>query len=956
MPIPSIQLTEQTTCWSCGNALPEQDGFCLACLWKEIVTVVDHEDATQGDAFKPAGPVPGHELLRELARGGMGVVYLARQKNPLRDVAVKMLLPWQMDAPTLRARFQLEAEALSLLDHPAILPLYQVGSADGVPWFSMKLVTGGTLTSRRASYAGHWREIAMLVATLADAVAFAHERGVLHRDLKPSNVLFDESGRPYLADFGLAKLLDQVAGHELTQSASLMGTPQYLAPEVAESGAAVATTASDIYGLGALLYELLAQRPPFSAQTLTELLRMVRQDLPPPINGKTTVTHRTLVPRDLEVITRKCLSKAPATRYASAHDLAADLRAWLDGQPISAQPTTVLMRLKAWSRRRPALAASIAVLVLSGIAASGAQWRALQETRGEQREAEALVAFLNGELTDKLAETGRLDLASGIHSKLAQWYETHPGRNEPEFLYERARFLYNRARAQHYVGKWEEATASLQEAITLAEPLTSTSAKRLVADSWQMLGTDVYPLRNLPLEARQARDKAGAKLLALMTEFPGQVSWRLQLANLHFESAYNAIEENESDEAKNELCMLEAVLVPLRIPNPKPEWRAQFSQLDYGRGMLAAHDHRDEDAVNFLRKRRESVMALAHEQPLEPRWQEEWAIANSRLADMLIKKADTRDEAIEAWRSATLITKRLVAADPVNAKLLRTLIRVEVALGKNLADTHPEEATTLLAEAANLTATRLQNPKDPSGWLVDASDAFQRYTRHLQAQGKAEEARVWWEQLLQNITNQFNGSYVQVRVAYQVLLEACEWERSFADGAAVHFAQDWQERCETFLAQPNQPAAQQSSWTFFQASTMGIQAWHLKDSAPEQALPLWKGAVRLDDRLAQQWDTEPGRLRSMIKLKYYLSETAAKVNQPTEIIDSLQKSLDQWRSAPSDSRTAASLEPLLDLAVLASKSTDRTVATPLVRQAYLAGLALKQSGDAISTLQKFLTL
>ena len=329
--------------------------------------------------------VPGYEIQEEIARGGMGIVYRARQLEPQRTVALKMLLPHLTGSVEMAERFRLEVRALTELEHSAILPVYQVGEHDGLPFFTMKLATGGTLAERRARFAGQWENIATLIATLADAVQFAHEHGVLHRDLKPGNVLFDDAGRSYVSDFGLAKLTDGESN--LTRSLDFLGTAHYVAPEVAASSARHATTASDIYSLGAILYELLAGRPPFEAEGVPALLRKIaeaeplkpstvrrrldevaRSGSPPQAKLASVGSGTTKLPRDLEVICLKCLAKDPAARYGTARELAEDLRRFLSGRTILARPATRLERVRSWTRRNPALAATLALLtvVLAG--------------------------------------------------------------------------------------------------------------------------------------------------------------------------------------------------------------------------------------------------------------------------------------------------------------------------------------------------------------------------------------------------------------------------------------------------------------------------------------------------------------------------------------------------------------------------------------------------------------
>src|SRR5688500_6727471 len=275
--------------------------------------------------------IPGYEVQAEIARGGMGIVYRALQLEPRREVALKMLLPHQVTAAGMLERFRLQARAIAALEHPAILPVYHVGGSSTLPFFTMKLAIGGTLAQRKDRFAGKWQQIAELMATLADAVQFAHERGVFHRDLKPGNVLFDDAGRAYVSDFGLAKLVGTES--DLTRSADFLGTPHYVAPEVAARSSRSATTASDIYSLGAILYELLTGRPPFDAEGVPALLRKIAEEEP-----KRMSDSKPAVPRDLEIICLKCLAKDPARRYQSAHELAEDLRRWLNGRTILARP------------------------------------------------------------------------------------------------------------------------------------------------------------------------------------------------------------------------------------------------------------------------------------------------------------------------------------------------------------------------------------------------------------------------------------------------------------------------------------------------------------------------------------------------------------------------------------------------------------------------------------------
>ncbi|HYH68836.1 MAG TPA: serine/threonine-protein kinase, partial [Urbifossiella sp.] len=331
-----------------------------------------------------------YEIVGEIARGGMGVVYRARQVSLNRVVALKMILRGELATPADVQRFRAEAEAAGRLDHPNIVPIYEVGEHAGQHYFSMKLVDGGSLAGRIEELVRDPRAVARLLAATARAVHHAHRHGVLHRDLKPANVLVDSAGEPHVTDFGLAK---RVGGDsDVTQTGAIVGTPSYMAPEQA-AGAKGLTVAADVYALGAVLYELLAGRPPFCGDGILDTLQQVRDREPARPRAVNPAADA-----DLETVALKCLEKEPGKRYESAAALADDLDRWLAGEPIRARPATAAERAWKWARRRPAAAALVGVSALgAALLAGGLAVSNVLITREQQETRRAL-----GERTDAL--------------------------------------------------------------------------------------------------------------------------------------------------------------------------------------------------------------------------------------------------------------------------------------------------------------------------------------------------------------------------------------------------------------------------------------------------------------------------------------------------------------------------------------------------------------------------
>jgi serine/threonine protein kinase/tetratricopeptide (TPR) repeat protein len=367
--------TVRSICEKCGAEIPAdtRQGVCPACqletglsllMQEPVAGVVDpgRDDGVQAsDTRKSTGPggrfgdFGDYEVQEEIGRGGQGVVYRARQKSLNRTVALKIigLGHWATDAHL--KRFRLEAEAAASLNHPCIIPIYEIGERDGSCYFSMGLLEGGRLDESIKRKPVSTRGAAGLIAKLARAVHYAHERGVLHRDIKPGNILLDAKGEPHLTDFGLARLVETES--DVTRTSEVMGTPSYMAPEQAAGNNMQVINATDVYGLGAVLYHLLTGHPPFVGGTTYETVRLLLETEP-----RQPRLLSPKVDRDLATICLKCLEKDPHRRYRSALALAEDLERWLKHEPIQARRIGVLPRGQKWMRRNPAIAALIVSL------------------------------------------------------------------------------------------------------------------------------------------------------------------------------------------------------------------------------------------------------------------------------------------------------------------------------------------------------------------------------------------------------------------------------------------------------------------------------------------------------------------------------------------------------------------------------------------------------------------
>src|SRR5437667_1704693 len=381
-------------CRKCGARIfsDAPEGLCARCVLKTALgnfpdpSVAGVDDPGRAEKPLPAdenrapnnkksasaaellGELGDYELFEEVGRGGQGVVFRARQKSLNRTVALKVINLGQWASQAHLRRFRLEAEAAARLEHPGIVPIHEVGERDGSCYFSMKFVEGGQLDEVVRRKPMSIRQAAELIAKVAHTVHYAHEHGILHRDIKPGNILLDAKGEPHLTDFGLARLVESESS--VTHTLDVLGTPSYMAPEQALGNNAAISSVTDVYGLGAVLYQLLTGQPPFAGGTTYETIKLLLDTEPRQprlLNPK--------IDRDLSTICRKCLEKDPKRRYTSALALAEDLERWLKHEPIQARHTGIFARGKKWVRRNPSIAVLAAMLLALAVPLGVMVWK-----------------------------------------------------------------------------------------------------------------------------------------------------------------------------------------------------------------------------------------------------------------------------------------------------------------------------------------------------------------------------------------------------------------------------------------------------------------------------------------------------------------------------------------------------------------------------------------------------
>ncbi len=637
-----------------------------------------------GSADYPAGSkvryVGDYVLIGEIARGGMGVVFLARQRSLNRPVAVKMLLAGALMSDADEQRFRQEAEAAANLDHPNIVPIFEVGRHDGHSYFSMKLIEGRSLAQGLAEFAADQKALARLISIVARAVHHAHQRGVLHRDLKPSNILLSGGPdipigqlEPHVTDFGLAKRIE--GDPELTQSGAIVGTPSYMAPEQASGKKGGVTVATDVYGLGAVLYTILAGKPPFQGDSVLETIAQVKdRALDPPSR------HGCRIDRDLETICLKCLEKEPGRRYVSAEAVAEDLERWSAGIPILARPISRAERSWRWCRRNPVVAAltstvaALLALALVGLVISNLMIaRERAEVARQRDEARRAVDEMYTEVAEQwLAQQAALEpVQRTFLQKALDYYQRFADEQstDPKFRLKTAAAYRRIGVIQRRLGRTAESESAHRRGLAVLENLTvefpaAPEYRSELARSLTNLGALLSGLDRRQ-DTEQAFRRAFALQEKLATEYSSVPAYQSAFASGTFNMARLLEHTSHPQTAKDNY--LKAVVLHSKLAAEFPnssEYQSELARAHTGMGNFLRGIGQSDEAEQAYRRAMAIRQKLAADSPAAPMHREELSLAYTNLG-VLLQDMGRAVEAEKAYREAIALREKLAADSPL---------------------------------------------------------------------------------------------------------------------------------------------------------------------------------------------------------------------------------------------------------------------------------------------------
>lgn len=710
-------------------------------------------DVRPVDASLPT--VPGYEIIDELGRGGMGVVYRARHLALNRLVALKLIRSGVLAGVEELARFHAEAEAIARLQHPNVIQVFDVGEHEGMPFLALEFADGGNLSSHLRVAECSPREVAALVSTLARAVQHAHSRGVVHRDLKPANVLMTAQATLKIADFGLAKLLDNPAR---SQTGRVMGTPLYMAPEQASGAGDLVGPLADVWALGAILYEGLGGRPPFLGQTSREIIQQVLTAEPKPLARDAPRT-----PRDLETICLKCLQKQQDLRYPSAGDLADDLDRFLEGRPIRARRTPTWERAVKWSRRRPAAAALLLGLIFSSVAFGWLGYRHFRDLEAYNVGLEARNETITRNNTE--LESRNATISRQAHDLIASNIATTQERDRAERNLFAAMDVIDKVLADGGFRQLANAPrtdpariAMLEESLRFCDRLTESqkddSRLRLfLAFTFQRSGTLLMQLSRYS-EAEERFDRASKLLAAIGPDDPARVekgSVRSVKALLHLERGRLHLRTAGNKQAREEFETARTLLEDDAAPPDEERIYLQavahanlaiaaLQESDYEKGKL--HLGRSlQRAESLTRKARPAAEAVAIH-----------AYALNALGVACLETDDI-DEAQDLFERCSGFERKLVTSSPSHAGYRQALARSLGNLGTVLRKKgYLRRAEEPLAEALAIRESLVREHPDAKEYIVELCwSYFQTGQLHV-TRSEARTATDWFTKAIEQLT------------------------------------------------------------------------------------------------------------------------------------------------------------------------------------------------------------
>jgi tetratricopeptide (TPR) repeat protein/tRNA A-37 threonylcarbamoyl transferase component Bud32 len=645
--------------------------------------------------------VPGYEILGELGRGGMGVVYKARQLRLNRVVALKMILAGSRAGLLQLARFQIEAEAIGRLQHPNIVQIYEIGQHEQCPYFTLEYLEGGCLADRLAGRPQPPHAAAHLLETLARAMHAAHQRGIVHRDLKPGNILLTRDGVPKISDFGLAKRLGE--DDSCTHTGAILGTVNYMAPEQAEGKAKDVGPPADIYALGGILYEMLTGRPPFVGDTALSVVEKVRSEepeMPTRALARSAATGGLRVPRDLETICLKCLRKDPKRRYATAEELAEDLRRFRADEPIQARPVGRLERAAKWVRRKPAAAALVLVSVLAAGGLLGQGLWSYREVRAERDRAEDNFRTARAAVRELLTEVAQEQLAyepglelkrKALLEKALEFYKGFLAKKstDPRVRLETAEAYYLVAEIHRLLGQHRAAQAAFAEAFPLLERLgeeypQEPEYRQMLANSHNFRGESLRQTGDLR-GAEAAYERARVLQERLVQGFPREPAYRQELARTHYNRGIVCQHTNRPRQAKEALGEAAALLLPLVAAAPTvPAYQQHLARCYLNLDPFAGTPAEREELEKRYQEAARLLEGLAQTYPRNAEYRHELGVTYHNLGKLLEGLRRPQD-AIAAHRRARDLFGKLATDFPSVPVYRQELAKVHTSLGTALA-------------------------------------------------------------------------------------------------------------------------------------------------------------------------------------------------------------------------------------------------------------------------------